>query len=89
MLKLLLNSHTVNLPEHFQVTNSRLSGDRLAEQIKQIRSDVPVILCTGYSAGIDEKKARNSGIDAFLTKPMERSQVAFALRRVLEARPGP
>jgi response regulator RpfG family c-di-GMP phosphodiesterase len=43
----------------------------LAAELLKIRPDVPVIVCTGYSASISEEKAPEAaGIKAFLMKPM-------------------
>ncbi len=68
------------------MTMPQMTGDRLAAKIKGIRPEVPVVLCTGYSAKIDPENAELSGIEDFLTKPLDREQIANKLRRVLDAR---
>jgi CheY-like chemotaxis protein len=37
---------------------------------KKIRPDIPVILCTGFSAMIDENKALAEKVQAFVLKPL-------------------
>jgi CheY-like chemotaxis protein len=60
-----------------------LTGEQLAEKIRQIRPDIPVILGTGYSERIDPEKARDLGIQGFLYKPLSVSDLARVPRQVL------
>ena len=61
-----------------------LTGVTLAQKMIRIRSDVPVILCTGYSELVSPKKARRAGVREFLMKPLVRSELAAAIRRALD-----
>jgi CheY-like chemotaxis protein len=63
-----------------------MTGNILVTQIRKIYPAMPVILCTGYSDAIDEVQAKDSGINAFLMKPMETSVLAAAVRKVLDDR---
>lgn len=63
---------------------SGMTGDRLAEEAMKIRSDVPIILCTGYSEIITKEKAEQMGICAFLTKPIGISKMARTIRQALD-----
>jgi two-component system cell cycle sensor histidine kinase/response regulator CckA len=36
------------------MTMPNMTGEKLAEKLMQIRPDIPVILCTGFSSMIDE-----------------------------------
>ncbi len=65
-----------------------LTGARLAEKILAVRPDVPIIICTGFSERIDEKKARSLGIKGFLMKPVVRADLAAEARRVLDEAKG-
>ena len=61
-------------PETFDLvitdqTMPKMTGYELAQELMKIRPDVLIILCTGYSELIDEKKARKAGIQAFVLKP--------------------
>jgi PAS domain S-box-containing protein len=65
-----------------------LTGDRLAVKLMAIRPDIPVILCTGYSAQVSEEKAKSLGIKAFVMKPLVRISLANTIRRVLDENQG-
>ncbi len=66
------------------MTMPKLTGDRLARRILAIRSDIPIILCSGYSEMMDEKKAKAAGIRAFVMKPLIRKELAGIIRSVLD-----
>ena len=66
------------------MTMPNLSGIQLAEEIHQLRPELPIILCTGFSQQIDDNKLRQSGITALLMKPIIREQLAAMLRNVLD-----
>ncbi len=61
-----------------------LSGIELAERIRSIRSNIPIIIITGFSETIDAERARKMGIRQFLMKPVVRSELAEAIRKVLD-----
>jgi len=42
------------------------------------------VLCTGYSKQINEAKAKEMGIKAFVLKPMVMSELAKTIRKVLD-----
>ena len=66
------------------MTMPGMTGEGLARELRKIRPDIPIILCTGYSASISEEKAMKKGINAFLLKPVNRGDLAVTLRKVLE-----
>jgi PAS domain S-box-containing protein len=66
------------------MTMPHMTGEKLAEKLMQIRPDIPVILCTGFSAMIDEKKALGMGIRAFISKPVLKREIAETIRKVLD-----
>ena len=47
-----------------------MTGAELATKILKIRTGLPIILCTGYSNLIDEKRAQELGIAKFLFQPV-------------------
>jgi len=65
-----------------------LTGDALIRAVRSIRPDLPVVLCTGYSQVMDEEKAKEMAIDAFVMKPLEREDVGRIVSTVLAARGG-
>ncbi len=62
----------------------KMSGDQLARELLRIRADIPIILCTGFSASIDESRAKSMGIKAFVKKPILLRQIAETIREVLD-----
>ena len=66
------------------MTMPKLTGDKLATEIMAIRTDIPVILCTGFSELINREEALKLGIRRFVTKPIIINSFAKILREVLE-----
>jgi DNA-binding NtrC family response regulator len=64
-------------------TMPELTGRALAEAVRAIRPDIPIILCTGYSHVIHAAQAEALGIDAFLMKPVDIDALAETIERVL------
>jgi PAS domain S-box-containing protein len=63
-----------------------LTGMQLAAELMQIRSDISIILCTGFSEVVDGNKAKAGGIREFMMKPFSARQLAETIRRVLGKR---
>lgn len=66
------------------MTMPDLTGDLLAMEILKIRTDMPVIMYTGYSEYITEERARSLGIRKFILKPFEIEDLARSIRRELD-----
>ena len=60
----------------------KLSGRAVLERIRSIRPSLPVILCTGYTWGVQESAAR-PGMGEILAKPYEPRDLLRCVRRVL------
>jgi CheY-like chemotaxis protein len=69
------------------MTMPLMTGDRLAQRLWEIRPGIPVILCTGYNELITEDKAIAMGIRRFLLKPVDKDELATAVRAALDACP--
>ncbi len=69
------------------LTMPQMTGDRLARKIMQIRPDIPIILCTGFSASVNEDSAMAMGIRAFVRKPILNYQIAEIIRKALDGSP--
>jgi CheY-like chemotaxis protein len=67
-------------------TMPMMTGEVLAQELRKIRPDIPIILCTGYSHRIDADKAAAQGIDAFCMKPLVTHDLGLVIRRVLAQR---
>ena len=65
------------------MTMPNMTGEKLARELIDIRSNIPVVLCTGYSQQINEAKAKELGIKAFVLKPMVMNELATTIRKVL------
>jgi PAS domain S-box-containing protein len=64
-------------------TMPQLTGYELARQLMQVRPDIPIILCTGYSDLVTAESAIAGGIRAFVIKPLTRLAIAETIRKVL------
>ena len=67
------------------MTMPKMTGDVLASELMKIKPNIPIILCTGFSARIDEKKAMRMGIRAFVSKPILKRDIAETIRKVLDS----
>ncbi|MFO7707065.1 MAG: PAS domain S-box protein [Desulfobacterales bacterium] len=77
-------------PDHFDLvvtdqTMPGMTGDLLAKELMRIRPDIPIVVCTGYSQGIDPERARQRGIKALVMKPILIHDMAAAVRKALQA----
>jgi PAS domain S-box-containing protein len=61
-----------------------MTGDELTAGAKVVRSDLPVILCTGFSARLNETLAKDIGASALLYKPMSRDDLGQAVAQALQ-----
>jgi PAS domain S-box-containing protein len=75
-------------PEYYDVVITdqlmpELSGVELARCILDVRGDVPIILCTGYSDRLNGDQAKACGIREFLFKPVLTRDLGRVIRKVL------
>ncbi len=49
----------------------------------ETRLDIPVILCKGHSSLIDEERAKEMGIAAYVKKTIVKQEIAKTIRKVL------
>ena len=78
-------------PQHFAVLITDhpmpgMTGAILAREVKRIRPDLPIILCTNCSAMLTGDEAGTMGIQASLVKPVLRQDLVGAIRQVLDGR---
>ena len=76
-------------PDQFDViitdmTMPRMTGDRLTSEILAIRPNMRVIICSGYSERMSEKKAETLGMCKYLEKPIDIRNLAAVLREALQ-----
>ncbi len=60
-----------------------MTGAELACRIIRMRPDIPVVLCTGYSETINEERAREIGVSAFMMKPFTHRDIAEVVSKAL------
>jgi signal transduction histidine kinase/CheY-like chemotaxis protein len=66
-----------------------MSGTELTAEIKKIRADIPVILCTGYSQKVSsEEEAKAFGIKRLIMKPLDRQELVDIVRKTLDEKQG-
>jgi len=61
-----------------------MTGEVLARKLISIRSDIPIIICTGYGEVIGKGRVREMGVREILMKPASIGTVAEAIRKVLD-----
>ena len=65
-------------------TMPELTGERLACELLQIRPDLPIILCTGFSHTVTAERAKALGIRGYLTKPYSMQDLALAFHEAMK-----
>ncbi len=76
-------------PEAFDLvmtdlTMPELTGYEIAEQISNIRSEIPIVLCTGYGEHINKTQYNIKGIKGFLNKPVAVKDLSHLIRDILD-----
>ncbi|MBM9612663.1 response regulator [Desulfobulbus rhabdoformis] len=61
-----------------------MTGLNLTKQIRQINTDVPVILCTGYSEQVTAENYVTLGLDGYIAKPFTAESLFKEVSRVLQ-----
>ena len=76
-------------PDHFDLvitdmTMPQMTGVKLSEKLMDIRKDIPIIVCTGHSTLVDEEKAKELGLAAYVMKPINMQETAQTIRKILD-----
>lgn len=66
------------------MTMPNMTGVQLTQELLNIRSDIPIIICTGFSEQISEDRAKALGICGFVMKPVVKRELAKKIRAVLD-----
>ncbi len=61
-----------------------INGVDMAEQMLEIRKDLPIIICTGFTTLISVEEARNKGIRDFVMKPFKIRDIAARIREIFD-----
>lgn len=62
-----------------------MTGGELAQAVLTVRSELPVILCSGYSDHMDENKAALLGIRGYVSKPLNTIKFLGLIESLLKA----
>ncbi len=78
-------------PDNFDLvitdmTMPGIRGDVLVNEIRKIRKQIPVIICTGYSLRLTEENSVNLNLQAVLNKPMTILEMASAIRTIFDGK---
>ncbi|MCD4664647.1 MAG: response regulator, partial [Bacteroidales bacterium] len=78
-----------NAPKDFDIvisdqTMPGMMGAQLLKEIISIRSDIPIILCSGFGETINRKMAEKMGIKGYIRKPFSQQDIALTIRQVLD-----
>ncbi len=65
------------------LTMPKMTGDKLARAILELRPKIPIIMITGYSAGLTQQQVRNLGVLDLIQKPLTLEVLAETLHRAL------
>ena len=66
------------------MTMPKMTGDVLATELRAIKPDIPIIICTGYSKKMSNEVAAKIGINAICYKPFSLRDLAGTIRKVLD-----
>ena len=67
-------------------TMPNLTGIQLTKELKKIRPDIPIILCTGFYEKTTGETIKRLGIAELLMKPVDIRKMAEAVRRALDGK---
>ncbi len=64
------------------LTMPKMTGDQLAREIRKLNSNIPIILCTGFSSMMSHEQIEEMGIQALLMKPVLSQKLVETIREV-------
>lgn len=59
-----------------------MNGVTLGRELRRIRADIPVILVTGFDENIAHTEVEDSGLSAFLKKPLDADLLGRTIWRI-------
>ncbi len=78
-------------PDNFQLVITDLvtpyaDGLDVVRELTGTRPDIPVILCAGFGANLDERKILSLGVRAVLRRPIVKRELAMTIKTLLDER---
>ncbi|NOX35545.1 MAG: PAS domain S-box protein [Deltaproteobacteria bacterium] len=65
------------------ITMPGMTGDIFSANLLELRPDLPIILCSGFSEKISEREMTEIGIKKFLQKPILSHELASEIQKIL------
>ena len=65
------------------MTMPYMTGAELAQKLIEIKPDIPIIICTGYSESLNEEIAVEIGINTLLFKPVDMYKLLDVINDIL------
>jgi CheY-like chemotaxis protein len=62
-----------------------MDGEETFQRLREIRHDVPVMLCTGFIQADRLERLMNAGLTGYLRKPLSPDEIVGNVRSVLES----
>ncbi len=66
------------------LTMPNMTGLTLSKEIKNIRPDIPIILCSGFAEQVSKMSFKQHGIETIVRKPIGRNELIQTVRKVLD-----
>jgi PAS domain S-box-containing protein len=67
------------------LTMPGMTGDTLAQEIRAVRREIPIILSTGFGLSLTDEAAEELGLSAVLLKPVGSAELLSTVRRTLDS----
>jgi signal transduction histidine kinase/CheY-like chemotaxis protein len=64
-----------------------MDGFEATKKIKEFRPDLPIVALTAYYSNNDKRKAKETGSNGFLTKPVNKAELINTLQVFLQVKP--
>lgn len=62
----------------------QMTGEEVSHQIRNLRPDISILICTGFSEVMSKEKAESMGINGFLMKPVSLKDLSNTVRDSLD-----
>ncbi|MBU1195148.1 MAG: response regulator [Proteobacteria bacterium] len=66
------------------MTMPEMTGEKLARELKKIRSDIPVILCSGHQNYASKQELQDRNLDYICSKPISKDELAMTVRKAID-----
>lgn len=66
------------------LTMPNMTGIQLADEMRKIRPKIPVVICTGYSARLNNEMIEELNLQGLLVKPVIKKDLAITIRNALD-----